>query len=120
MVTNKFEAVKCQACGRITRRQARLQKFCSDRCRDYARRENKARTAIKNPLVDNDSPKPTNPLFFSNKNNVLQGVKSGSSVPLNVLGGYRWPNAVRLDGDLSCKIIRAEIGAEVLHDCANI
>jgi hypothetical protein len=27
-----------------------------------------------------------------------------------VLGGYRLPNAVGLDGDLSCKIIRAEIG----------
>lgn len=109
MVT-KFEAVKCQACGRSVKRQARQQKFCSDRCRDYARRANKARTAIKNSIVGHDSPKPTNPLFLSNKNNGLQGQKSRSSVPLNMLGGYRWPNAAGIDGELSRKIIRAEIG----------
>ena len=53
---------------------------------------------------------PTNPLFLSNKNNSLQGAKSGSSIPLNVLGGYRWPNAVGVDRGLLRKIIRAEVG----------
>jgi hypothetical protein len=47
-VTNRFEAVSCQACGRKVKRQSRQQRYCSDRCRDFARRENKARTAIKN------------------------------------------------------------------------
>jgi hypothetical protein len=53
---------------------------------------------------------PTNPLFLSNKNNDLQGQKSGSSIPLNVLGGYRWPNAVGVERGLLHKIVRAEIG----------
>jgi hypothetical protein len=45
-----------------------------------------------------------------NKNNGLQGRKSGSSIPLNVLGGYRWPNVVGVERDLLRKIIRAEVG----------
>jgi hypothetical protein len=40
----------------------------------------------------------------------LQGRKSGSSIPLNVLGGYRWSNAVGIDRDLLRKIFRAEVG----------
>jgi hypothetical protein len=45
-----------------------------------------------------------------NKNNGLQGRKSGSSIPLNVLGGYRWSNAVDVERDLLRKIVRAEVG----------
>ena len=103
-------SVKCGACGRTVRRKSRQQRYCSDRCRDYARRENKARTAIKNPVLDSDTGQPTNPLFLSNKNNSLQGAKSGSSIPLNVLGGYRWPNAPRLDASTLANVIRREIG----------
>ena len=110
-VTNRFEVVSCQACGRRAARKSRQQKFCSDRCRDYARRENKARTAIKNFVGYQDSGQPTNPLFLSNKNNELQKQKTGSSIPLNVLGGYRWLNAVDVDRGLLRKIVRAEIGA---------
>ena len=109
-ITNRFEAVNCQACGRKVKRKARQQKFCSDRCRDFARRENKARTAIKNPVLDSDTGQPTNPLFLSNKNNSLQGAKSGSSIPLNVLGGYRWPNAPQLDASTLANVVRREIG----------
>ena len=109
-VANRFEAVTCQACGRRTARKSRQQKFCSDRCRDYARRENKARTAIKNAPEYPDGGAVTNPHFLSNKNNELRGAKSGSSIPLNVLGGYRWPNAVDVDRGLLRKIVRAEIG----------
>jgi hypothetical protein len=69
-----------------------------------------ARTAIKNFVGYQDSGQPTNPLFLSNKVNGLQGQKSGSSIPLNVLGGYRWPNAVNVDRRLLRKIVGAEIG----------
>jgi hypothetical protein len=72
--------VKCAACGRTVKRKSRQQRYCSDRCRDYARRENNARTAIKNPVVGSDTRQPTNPLFLSNKNNGLQEAKSGSSI----------------------------------------
>jgi hypothetical protein len=109
-VTNRFETVRCQACGRSVNRKSRQQRYCSDRCRDFARRENKTRTAIKNSVLGQGAGQPTNPLFLSNKNNGLQGAKSGSSIPLNVLGGYRWPNAAGVDRGLSRKIVRAEIG----------
>jgi endogenous inhibitor of DNA gyrase (YacG/DUF329 family) len=112
-VTNRFETFRCQACGRGVKRKSRQQKFCSDRCRDFGRRERdasqiNARTAIKNPL------------FSSSKNNCLQGQKSGSSIPLNVLGGYGWPNAPRIDRDLVRKIVRAEIGAWVREKAEGI
>src|SRR5262245_44011064 len=48
-----------------------------------------------------------NPLFLSNKNNALQRAKSGSSIPLNVLGGYRWPGAVPIESELLRKVTRA-------------
>jgi endogenous inhibitor of DNA gyrase (YacG/DUF329 family) len=53
--------VKCAACGRSVLRQSRQQKFCSDRCRDFARREKNGRTAIKKSIVGQDTRKPTNP-----------------------------------------------------------
>jgi hypothetical protein len=54
---------------------------------------------------------PTNPLFLLNQNKGLQGAKSGSSIPLNVLGGYRWPNALPVDPDVLRKVVRAELGS---------
>jgi hypothetical protein len=47
---------------------------------------------------------------LSNKVNELQGRKTGSSIPLNILGGYRWPNAGGVEPELLRKILRAEIG----------
>jgi hypothetical protein len=46
-----------------------------------------------------------------NQNNGLQGAKSGSSIPLNVLGGYRWSNAIPVDGDVRRKVVRAELSS---------
>jgi hypothetical protein len=115
---NRFEAVSCQGCGRKVKRKSRQQRYCSDRCRVYAQRENKARTALKNPVVGQDSGSVTNPIFLSNELKGLQGRKSGSSIPLNVLGGYRWPNAVGVERDTLRKIVRAEIGAWVREKAA--
>src|SRR5262249_24671305 len=84
--------------------------WMSDCCRDYARRENKARTAIKNPVGYLDTGQPTNLHFLSNKNNALRGAKSGASIPLNVLGGYRWPGATPVEPEVLRKIVRAELG----------
>src|SRR5262249_6980549 len=94
LVTNRFEIVNCQACGRRVARKSRQQRYCGDRCRQHALRENKA---------------VTNPHFLSNKNNELRGAKSGSSIPLNVLGGYRWPGAAPIEPEVLRKVVRAEI-----------
>jgi hypothetical protein len=113
-VTNRFETFRCQACGRGVKRKSRQQRFCSDRCRNYAHRNDPSQingcTAIKNASGYLDSGRVTNPLFLCNKNNGLRGPKSGASIPLNVLGGYRWPNAVDADRGLLRQIVRAEIG----------
>jgi predicted nucleic acid-binding Zn ribbon protein len=109
-VQRRDAPVTCDACGRRVARKSRQQKFCSDRCRQFAARENKARTAIKNSVLGQDTGRVTNPLKTVSKNNELRGSKSGSSIPLNVLGGHRWPNAVGVERDLLRKIIRAEVG----------
>jgi endogenous inhibitor of DNA gyrase (YacG/DUF329 family) len=124
-VTNRFETFRCQACGRGVKRKSRQQRYCSDRCRVYAHRENaagqtNARTALKNPAGYQDSGPVTNPLFLSKQISGLQGRKSGSSIPLNVLGGYRWPDPPRIDRDLVRKIVRAEIGASVREKAEGI
>src|SRR5215831_9312626 len=110
-IANRFEVVNCQACGRRVARKSRQQRYCGDRCRQYALRENKARTAIKNAPGYPDSGPVTNPLFLLNQNNELRGAKSGASIPLNVLGGYRWPDAVPVDRDVLRKVVRAELGS---------
>jgi predicted nucleic acid-binding Zn ribbon protein len=109
-VQRRDAPVTCDACGRRVARKSRQQKFCSDRCRQFAARENKARTAIKNSVLGQDTGRVTNPLKSVSKNNELRGPKSGASIPLNVLGGHHWPNAVGVERDLLRKIIRAEVG----------
>ena len=110
--------VICSACGRKVARKSRQQRYCSDRCRVYSQRENarsqiNARTAIKNLIVGQDSGSVTNPPKKLCENNGLQRAKSGSSIPLNLLGGYRWPNAPKLDSDTLERIRRLEIGVLV-------
>jgi hypothetical protein len=108
-------AVRCPTCGRSVKRRSHHQKYCSDRCRVYAHRENavsqiNARTAIKNPAGYQHSGAVTCDAFLSSKLNELQASATGSSTPLNILGGYRWPNAAGIDRELLRKIVRTEIG----------
>ena len=91
-----------------------LRKRRAHNARNYAHRnapsQINGRTAIKNASGYLDSGAVTNPHFLSSKNNELGGPKSGASIPLNVLGGYRWPNVVGADRGLLRQIVRAEIG----------
>ena len=99
--------VRCEMCGRTVSRRSRQQRFCSDRCRDFARRENNARTAFKNPVVGQDTGKPTNPLKKTSDFNGLHGAKSGSSprihgprrvVECELFAGLDWTAVVSPDG----------------------
>src|SRR5215831_20282859 len=105
-VTNRFEVVNCQACGRRVARKSRQQRYCSNRCRDYE----KGQRRVRKSFLSTDTRASPNPLFLSNKNNELRGAKSGSSIPLNVLGGYRWPGATPVEPEVLRKIVRAELG----------
>ena len=102
-ITNRFELVHCEACGRKVKRSLANSSIALIVVGSGAR----AKGACENHFWTGASP---HPLFLSNKNNELQGLKSGSSIPLNILGGYRWPNADAIDRDLLRKIVRAEIG----------
>ena len=106
-VTNRFEVVNCQACGRRVARKSRQQRYCSDRCRDYE----KGQRRVRKSFLSTDTRASPNLLFLSNKNNALRGPKSGSSIPLNVLGGHRWSDAVPVDSDVLRKVVRAELGS---------
>src|SRR5215472_5729672 len=90
-VANRFEVVNCQACGRRVARKSRQQRYCSDRCRDYE----KGQRRVRKSFLSTDTRASPNPPFLLNQNKGLQGAKSGSSIPLNLLGGYRWPGAPR-------------------------
>jgi endogenous inhibitor of DNA gyrase (YacG/DUF329 family) len=105
-IANRFELVRCEACGRRVKRKSRQQLYCSDRCREWS----KGQRRVRKSFLDGDTGASPDPLFLSNKNNGLQGQKSGSSIPLNLLGGHHWPNAVGVERDLLRKIIAAEVG----------
>jgi hypothetical protein len=106
-IANRFEVVNCQACGRRVARKSRQHRYCSDRCRDYE----KGQRRVRKSFLSTDTRASPNPLFLSNKNNELRGPKSGSSIPLNVLGGYRWSNAIPVDRDVLRKVVWAELAA---------
>jgi hypothetical protein len=105
--TRRDAPVKCAMCGRTVTRRSRQQKYCSDRCRDFARRENNARTAIKNPVVVADTAEPTNPPKKSNGFNSLRAAKSGSTpaiyaprevISRELFAGRDWREEVSPDG----------------------
>jgi endogenous inhibitor of DNA gyrase (YacG/DUF329 family) len=104
--------VECAACGRMVPRAARQQRYCSDRCRDFARREKDAsqingRTAIKNHVVGEDTGQPTNPHKLSNGFNALQAAKAGSTrvicgpqrvIQRELIAGRAWHEEVSPNG----------------------
>jgi hypothetical protein len=63
-----------------------------------------------NPVMGQDTGRVTKPRKSASKINGLQGAKTGSTIPLNLLGGYRWPNAVSVDPAVLRTIIRREVG----------
>jgi hypothetical protein len=101
-------------CGRTVTRHSRQQRFCSDRCRDFARRENNACTAFKNPVVGEDTGKPTNPPKKSNGFKGLQAAKLGPTprfygsrdvicgrrdvIVTELFEGFNWTAVVSPDG----------------------
>ena len=99
--------VRCEACGRTVARRSRQQKYCSDRCRDFARRENNARTAFKNPVVGQDTGRVTNPPKKSNGFNGLHGANPGPTpriygprrvIDVELFGGRDWHEESSPDG----------------------
>ena len=69
-VTNRFEVVNCQACGRRVARKSRQQRYCSDRCGDYEKGQRRVRKSFLS--TDNQSvPEPR--LFVEQKQCAARG-----------------------------------------------
>jgi hypothetical protein len=109
--------VKCAACGELTERRMRGQRYCSKRCRQRASREKLAVRALKKLPRYPYSGDATTPHKSARNINKLQGQKTGSSpyanAPLNLVGGgsFRWPGHMPLDARTLENILRSEIGA---------
>ena len=109
--------VNCAACGKLTQRRMRKQRYCSKRCRQRASREKLAASALKKLPRYPYSGDATTPHKSASNFNELQRQKTGSSTfanaPLNILGGgsFRWPNTPKLDRRTLENIRRSEIGA---------
>jgi hypothetical protein len=122
-MTRRIETFRCGACGRSGARRSPDQRFCSDRCRAYAE--------AQKPLSAEDgypnSPQPPqthqrpfksiSPKSGSKIHKEINGVKTPilevGAMPINLLGGYRWPSAPRLHRETLRKILRAEVGEAV-------
>src|SRR5262245_16946510 len=101
--------VICPACGRIVRRKARQQRYCSTHCRKRAQR---AVEPLKILPHHHPSGGGTNPPKKFNGGNALQGPKSRSSLPreawrtiveVEVFGGRAWEAVVSSDG-VTCEV----------------
>ena len=119
-MTRRIETFRCGACGRSGVRRSSDQLFCSDRCRAYA--EAQKPLSAENGHPDGSPPPKTHqrpfksisrksgPKFPKKINGVKTSILGVGDVPINLLGGYRWPGARPLDRETLRKILRAEIG----------
>jgi endogenous inhibitor of DNA gyrase (YacG/DUF329 family) len=104
-------ALACAACGKaiVPKPGSRRQKYCRDACKMEAVRAKKwaERYEIPNPLrsVENNA----------TESRSCQGDFGGRAFstkgPLNLIGGYSWPDATSVDPKLITKIMSTEIGS---------
>jgi endogenous inhibitor of DNA gyrase (YacG/DUF329 family) len=106
-VVRRDAPITCAACGRAVMRRSRQHRYCSNRCRQYALRENNARTAIKNSAAGQDTGRVTNPPKKVSGFNVLQTAKAGSTrvicgpqrvIHRELIAGRAWHEEVSPDG----------------------
>jgi hypothetical protein len=94
---------QCQFCGRdffVERQGGRPRLFCDKKCRQADFRHTRYLGSKRN-----ESPPKT-----ETKSKTFRPDFGDRPSPLNILGGYRWPNSAPVDRELLAKIIRAEIG----------
>jgi hypothetical protein len=95
-------------------------RFCSDACRKAAARASKrTNSEAEVPEVgstENNAPAVKSSKIDAEKHNKIKARVNGQnepSIPLNLIGGYRWPGVRPLDPDLVAKILSAELGTPV-------
>jgi hypothetical protein len=103
----KLVPSRCHSCGRqffIANRAGRRRLFCDDACRQATFRNGGYYRTARNEIAPKSATnsKPYKAIF------------GDRPLPLNILGGYRWPDSVPVDRKVLAKIIRAEIGEVAL------
>jgi hypothetical protein len=101
----------CSICGAGLQheRVGRIRRYCSDRCRDGARRDREHRVSwMPATQVTKTHETVEKPPVISV---ACKAGNRGRAFALDLLGhGYKWPGAERLDPELTRKIVRAELG----------
>jgi hypothetical protein len=107
-------ALVCAVCGKAIEpeRGSRRQKYCNDACKFKAFRSKKwvdryqildPQRSVENTTAESISCK----IHFG-------GRAFPTKAPLNLLGGYSWPNAAPVDPKLLARIIRSEVGDRIV------
>jgi len=112
--------VICNVCGREVRRRRDYQLYCSAKCRLTSFREKIAARALRSVSEGEDTEKRFRPASKPPQNQGVARCQKRDrppvfSVPLNLLGGHRWPDAKPLAPALHRAIVSAEIGDSGLH-----
>jgi hypothetical protein len=111
-------AISCTTCGKlITPKQAsRRQRYCSYSCRDEARRQRNFANFACTRTTAKAIPRSAQKSSTNSADCVAHfgGRAFPTKAPLNLLGGYSWPNAAPVDPKLLARIIRSEIGDRVV------
>jgi len=100
---------ECERCGEKLFRhpRGRPPRFCGGKCKQAAHREAHSETNMVpgKGLLRNGGKNPTQSGVSDPKNG---GRRSSFSVPVNLLGGYQFPNAKPVDPNLVATILRTE------------
>jgi hypothetical protein len=110
LVESRKRNGNCATCANCSeplhpKRGSRRQRFCSYRCRDEARRNRNfqffatTRSAIPRSVQNNRV-----------GSVAWRGDFGDRPLPLNLVGGHRWPDGIPVERELLTNIIRAEIG----------
>jgi hypothetical protein len=97
----KLTPGRCRYCDRrfFFRLAGRPQLYCNKKCRDREfRRSRYLPSKNGESRLKTEAKSETSSTDFADR------------APLNILGGYRWPNGRAVDRELVQKIIRVEIG----------
>ena len=114
LASRRDAPVVCARCGRSVPRQARQQRFCSDRCRERNREGERGKQRSRKALLRGDTGAPRAPPKKANGFNVLSAPKSRSSIALQaprhvieaeIFGGRVWRSVVSSSG------VVCEVGA---------
>lgn len=111
LLSRNGNALACATCGKaiVPKPGSRRQKYCRDACKMKAARAKKwaKRYEIPDPLrsVEN-SARESIPCKAD-----FGGRAFSTRGPLNLIGGYSWPDATSVDPKLITKIMSTEIGS---------